>query len=261
MINLVIAFVAGAGLYLGFGFGLGGGALNPWYGIIPGLIGLIGTYFFLVRRTMKQLEAIMGRAQGSLQKIQEKAMRVGGRPSPKEMEDSLNRAIGIMKEGYALGKWQFLVDQQINGQVGSLLFHQKRYDAAEPYLQNSFYKNWVAQAMLAVLLFRKRKYDDMAVAFEKGVKANPKESLMWGVYAWCLWKNKQPNDAIAVLNRAKVSISDERIDANLLALQNNKKMRMDGWREMWFMFGLVKPKQPRMANPFGGKTHKKSIYR
>ena len=147
------------------------------------------------------------------------------------------------------------------GQIGSLLFHQRRYDAAESYLRNSFYKNWVAQAMLAVLFFRQRKYDEMSVAFEKGVKANAKESLLWAVYAWCLWKNNRTDEAIAVLNRAKATVSDERIDANLLALQNKKKMRMDGWREMWFMFGLAKPKQPRMSNPFGGKMHKKSIYR
>ncbi len=261
MINLAIAIAAAAVLYFGFGFALGGGSLNPWYGIVPGLIALVGVYLFLVRRTMKQLEAIMGRAQVELQKMQEKAMRVGGRPSQKQMDDMMNNAIAIMKEGYSLGSWQFLVRQQINGQVGALLYHQRKYDAAEPYLRNSFYKNWVSQAMLAVIHFRAKKYDDMTVAFEKGVKANAKESLLWALYAWCLWKNQQADDAIAVLTRAKENVTDERIDQNLLALQNRKKMRMEGWREMWFMFALVKPKQPKMQNPFGGKMHKKSIYR
>lgn len=261
MINLAIAVAACVALYLGFGFALGGGDFNPWYGIVPGLIALVGVYLFLVRRTMKQLEAIMGRAQIELQKMQEKAMRVGGRPSQKQMDEMMNRAIGIMKEGYALGNWQFLVRQQINGQVGTLLYHQRNFDAAEPYLRNSFYKNWVSQAMLALIFFRRKKYDDMTETFEKGVKANEKESLLWAVYAWCLWKNRQTDDAIQVLTRAKQVVTDERIDQNLLALQNNKKMRLEGWRENWYMLGLAKPKQQRMANPFGGKQHKKAMYR
>jgi predicted Zn-dependent protease len=261
MINLAIAIASAAILYFGFGFALGGGSLNPWYGIVPALIALVGVYLLLVRRTMKQLEVIMGRAQAELQKMQEKAMRVGGRPSQKQMDQMMNGAIAIMKEGYALGSWQFLVRQQINGQVGTLLYHQRKYDAAEPYLRNSFYKNWVSQAMLAVIQFRAKKYDDMTVTFEKAVKANGKESLLWALYAWCLWKNKQVDDAIAVLTRGKELVSDERLDQNLLALQNRKKMRMEGWREMWFMFALVKPKQPKAQNPFGGKMHKKSIYR
>ena len=261
MINLAISIAAAAVLYFGFGFALGGGSLNPWYGIVPALIALVGVYLLLVRRTMKQLEAIMARAQTELQKMQEKAMRVGGRPNQKQMDDMMNTAIGIMKEGYALGKWQFLVDQQINGQVGALLYHQRNYEAAEPYLRNYFYKNWVSQAMLAVILFRRKEYTAMTEAFEKGVKANEKESLLWALYGWCLWKNNQIDDAIAVLSRAKEAVTDERIEQNLLALQNKKKMRMEGWREMWFMFALAKPKQPKAQNPFGGKMHKKAMYR
>ena len=261
MINLAIAIGVAILSLLAFGFGLGGGEFNALYGLLPSIIGLITTYLLLVRRTLKQIEVIMGRAQAEMAKAQEAAMRSGRRPSEKQLKDQLRKAINIIKQGYQLKNWQFLIESQINGQVGSLLYAIKEFEEAEPYLRNSFLRNWMAQAMLAVTYFRKKKYDKMAETFDRAVKGNKKEALLWAIYAWCLWKNKDRQGAIDVLIRAKKHVTDDKIESNLLALQNNKKMKMDGWKESWYQFHLAKPPVQKMQNPFGGKTHKKSVYR
>jgi tetratricopeptide (TPR) repeat protein len=203
----------------------------------------------------------MGRAQVEMAKAQESAIRGGRRPSEKQLKDQFRRSIEIIKEGYKLKSWQFLIESQINGQVGVILFSIKDFDEAEPYLRNSFLKNWMAQAMLGVTYFRKKKYDKMKEVFERGVKGNKKEALMWALYAWCLWKNKDRTSAIEVLIRAKEHSTDERIEKNLQALKNNKKMKMEGWKENWYQFHLAKPPVQKMHNPYGGKMNKKGIYR
>ncbi|MEL6179645.1 MAG: hypothetical protein AAFS10_11870, partial [Myxococcota bacterium] len=197
MINLAIAIAISAAAYLAFGLGLGGGQFNVWYGILPAIIALVVAYLLLARRSLKQLEVITNRAASEMGRMQEQMMaRPGKNPSKKEMRERVERIIGILKEGYTLSRWQFLVEAQINSQIGVLYYSLREFDEAEPYLTNSFFKNWIAQAMLATIYFRRRKYDTMEEVFERAVKSNEKESLLWALYAWCLWKNKDRDGAI-----------------------------------------------------------------
>jgi hypothetical protein len=79
------------------------------------------------------------------------------------------------------------------------------------------------------------------------VKYNRKESLLWNLYAWCLWKRGDGEEAMRVLNRGReVLKNDEKIESNLEALRNKKKMKMRGWKEMWYQFHLEAPPQPKM---------------
>ncbi len=263
MINLAIAIGSALLVLLAFGFALGGGEFNFWYGILPSLIALVAVYLYLVRRTLKQVEAIMNRAQVELAKAQKLAMRPNARPSEDKIKEIFNRAIGIIKEAYKLGRWQFLLEPQINSQVGALHYAQKEYDKALPYLENSFTRTWMSQGMLAAIYFRRKEYDKMKETFEKATHANKKQSLLWALYAWCLWKNKDRDGAIAVLNRAKGFVQDERIEGNLLALQNKKKMNLNGWNEMWYQFHFAKPPgmKPQQYHPFARKISKRSVYR
>ncbi len=262
MINLAIALGVSILTMLVFSFMLGGGDFNGWYGILPALIALVAVYLVLVRRTLKQVEAVMSRAQVEMTRAQESLMRLGKPPTEKQLKDAIMGSVKIIKEGYKYKRWQFLVESQINAQVGTLLYAVKEFDGAEPYLRNAFLRNWMAQAMLAVTHFRKKKYDEMKATFEAAVKANKKEALLWSIYAWCLWKNSDREGAIAVLNRAKEHCKDERVEENLLNLQNNKKMKMSGWKETWYQFHLAKPPAQKVQqSPFGGRISKKSVYR
>lgn len=228
MLNLIISVALGTLGTLTFGFIFGGGDLEVMYGIFPGVLITLGTYFFLARRTMKQVEAIVSSAQPEIEKR------------------NIERAVDIMKTAYPLAKWQFFLGSQIDGQIGSLLFAAQKFDDAEHFLKRSFKRNWAPQAMLAVLYYKRKKLDEMKEVFEAAVKVNKKQALLWNIYAYCLWKQNQRDEAIEVLNRATEHIDDEKTERNLKALQNNRKMKMRGWNMQWYQFHLDKPPQQRI---------------
>ena len=93
--------------------------------------------------------------------------------------------------------------------------------------------------MLGVIYMRKKENEKMIKAFEKGVKSSSSEALIWNLYAYCLSKVGERDKAIAVLNRAVKKVTgDERTASNLKALQNNAKMKMKSFGEMWYQFHL-----------------------
>ena len=232
MINLLLSIAAGVVVTILFSFLLGFGDFRILYGILPGLIALAGTYFWLARKAMRDHEGYFTRAQEELK------------------GQHIDRAVDILKEAYPLGKKQFLVAPQVDGQIGTILFMSRRFDESEPYLKRSFNRNWIPRAMLGVLYYKRKKNDDMKSVFEDAVKHNKKQALLWNLYAYCLWKTNDRQGAISVLNRALVAVpDDEKTKANLNALQNDKKMKMRGWNLLWYQFHLEKPpaQQPQFA--------------
>jgi tetratricopeptide (TPR) repeat protein len=228
MYNIIVSLIAGTAATAAFGFLFGGGEFVFLYGLFPGLLVMVGTFFYLARRTIKQVEVIMKRAQPELEKR------------------NVERAIDIMKEAYPLAKWQLFLSAQIDGQIGTVLYAARKYDDAEPFLKRSFSRNWVPQAMLAVLYYKKKKFEQMEETFEAAVTHNKKQALLWNLYAYCLWKRNKRDKAIDVLNRATEHVEDERTTKNLKALQNNRKMKMRGWNMQWYQFHLDKPPQQRV---------------
>lgn len=229
MYNLLLSLLAAALTTALFGFLIGGGDFNFWYGFLPGIIALVATFAMLARRVLKKVEAIMAAAQPELQ------------------NRNLDRAVDIIKTAYPLAKWQFLLRSQIDGQIGTIWYAAQKFDRAEPFLERSFKKNWVARAMLGTLHYKRKDYDAMKAVFEEAASANKKQALLWNIYAYCLWKLKKRDEAIEVLNRALEHVpNDEKTQRNLKALQNDRKMKMRGWNMQWYQFHLDKPPQPKM---------------
>ncbi len=233
MYNLLISLAAGILAMLAVGFGLGGGEFKFLYGLLPGLMVLGTVYILLARRTLNEVQKTVGLAQAELE------------------GQKTERAIALLKQCYPLGKWQFLIKSQIDAQIGSILYMTQKFDQSEPYLKTSFKKNWVARAMLGALYFKRKNYTEMESVFDEAAKANKKESLMWNIYAYCMWKSGQTDKAISVLNRALEAVpGDAKSKTNLTALQNNKKMKMRSWNMMWYQFHLDKPPVQRQSTQF-----------
>lgn len=228
MYNLLVSLAAGIAATALFGYVFGGGEFRLLYGIFPGILIFLGTFFFLARRVMKKVEGIMQSAQPELQ------------------SRNVERAIDIMKEAYPLAKWQFFLRSQIDGQIGTILFAAQKFDDAEAFLKRSFKRNWVPQAMLATLYYKRKKFDEMKEVFEDAVSSSKKQALLWNLYAYCLWKQNSRKEAIEVLNRALEHVEDEKTERNLKALQNNRKMKMRGWNMQWYQFHLDKPPAQRI---------------
>lgn len=246
MYNILISLGAGTLVTILFGWLLGMPRVVVGYGIIPGIIVLIAVLIWLTRRTGKALQAVMDRVQAEL------TPRPGLKPDPSRFD----RAVGILEEGYVYKRWQVFVGSTIDAQIGMLLYLQKKFDEAEPYLERAVWRNWVSKAMLAVTHFRRKNYDKMQEIFEKTTKVAKKESLLWNLYAWCVWKKGDRDAAIDILSRGGEILSDdERLATNKSALQKGKKMKMRGWNEMWYQFHLDTPPQPKP------QVDRRSIYR
>lgn len=237
MYNLLISIGVGAAVTLIFGFALGAPKFKFWYGFIPGLLTTVGLVIYLGRRTMKKVMGIMDRVQAELKP----------KNPMKPDRTAVDRAIHIVKEGEKYRRWQFLIGKQFDGIIGRLLYQDKRFDEAEPYLERAMLRDWETKAMQAALLYKRKKFDEMKNLFEMLVKTTKKESLLWNLYAWCLWKSGDRDGAIDVLSRGlEVLKDDERLETNRRALQRKKKMKMRGWELRWYQFHLEPPPRPKM---------------
>lgn len=243
MLNLIISLSVGVAVFFGFYQWL----QSWWQALPPALIAFPALYYYLSRRVWKQLEAQIMDAYKILEPMaqrQDIVTKVARRNA------LIDEAIKKLKEAYPLQKWQFMVEKQIDGHVGVMLYRDKQdMSAAQPYLEKSFQRNWIAQGMLACLYMRKHKPELMEKTFELAVNLNKKQDLLWNLYAFCMAKIKQRDKAIEILNRGLKALPNNRqIVDNLAALQNNKKMRMKDYGEQWYQFHVEKPPQQKTKN-------------
>lgn len=241
MINLALSLLAGVAAFALFRLTFVHAA---WEALLPGLLAAGGAYFLLARRTMRQLEAVMGAAQKEL---------MGTAPGSKKDRDArLDRAEKVVERGFALSRWQFLVASNVHAQLGVFRYWKEDYDGAEPHLEKAYVGHWIARCMLGALAYRKKDKARMEKVFEGAVGSSPKEGLLWSTYAWCEEKLGDRDAAIAALVRGAEKVpADERLKANLERLRNGKKPRMDSYAEQWWQLALESPPM-QQPNPFAG---------
>ena len=244
------------------------GAGNAKWSVLPGILLGVLAFVWVNRRVAKRVEAVTGAADREMAGLQQVAQRGGGSGSQAAMEKHFDRAVDILKRGFMFEKWQIGVTTMLNARIGMLLYMRwmllKKGGLAEaiPYLEKSRVKGtkgkllgalWPAWAMLAVAYYKgKRDLDSAIAVLEDTVAVTKKESLLWSLYAWILWKEKRKDAAINVLARAKdILPDDKRVAENLKALQNGKKMRMKDYGEQWYQFGLEQPKMAGMKAQIG----------
>ncbi len=221
MINLAISLLLSALVTVVLGQLVG---LNLWLASLIGLVVFTVAYLLLTRHVMKQIAALMEIAQRDLQ---------AGRAE---------KAIKTLESGYRWARWQFYVKAQLNAQIGTVLYLKRDFTEAFPYLQKAFVRHWVAMGMLGVTYMKRNKTGKMIETFEKAVAGSKKEPLLWNLYAFCLEKVGEQDKAIAVLEKGiKKTGGDERLQGNLEALKEGRRMKMKGYGDMWYQFHLEKP--------------------
>lgn len=228
---LLVSLAIGVVVAVASGFFVG------WIGgIIPGVIAMVAAYFLLGRRVQAQLQAGMMAVQKEIQRRQ---------------IDAAVRMLEAMKK--KLGFWQFFATSSIDGQIGAIQFLQGKQDEAKPYLENAFVRMWEPQGMLAAIHAKKKDYDAVDRVLERAAKYNPKQGLLWSLWAFIHWKAGHKDKAIEILSRGKDALGekDPHIVSNLLAVQNNKKMKMKGYGEPWYQFQLEQHPMLRQAQRGG----------
>ena len=209
-------------------------ALTPWFAwyaaIIPGLVALVAVYFLLTRRVQRAISKEMQGLQALLMN--------------KNIDGALLHLEGLRAR---YSKWIFMLSSQLDGQIGSIHYLKKDFEKARPYLEKSFVRMWDSKLMLACLLSGQvgpnKKAGDMKavdVLLERVTKYTPKQGMLYSTWAWLHWKAGDNARAILVLAKGKDALgeSDPHLTANLLALQNDKKMKMKGYGEVWYTFHL-----------------------
>lgn len=220
MYNLIISGVAGLIVLLLLKFAAG----LPLWGAFPlGLLAFLGVFYLISRIVMKKVTAVMEAATKDLQ------------ASPPRIE----KGIKTLQSALVYGPWQIYVTGQINSQIGMIYYMKRDFANAFPYLEKSFFKNWVAMGMLAISYMKRQKREKMKETFEKATQASPKEGLLWNLYAYCLAEGGDTEKAQEVLNRGLKKLpGDEKLTANLEAVANGKKMKMRAYGDLWFQFHL-----------------------
>lgn len=233
MINLVISLVAGALVALlvkvaGF---------SILAGIIPGTIVFLAILVVLGRRSFMQLQVVVQKVQAELQSMT---------ANKKEQAAKADRAIKLLEAALPLGRWQFLIQGEIYGQIGMIKYLFKDFDGALVAFRKASNRNYFAKAMQGAIFYQRKDFTQMRSSFEDAVKHGNKEGLMWAAYAWCLTQIKESDQALKVLARGvEANPSDEKLKKALSALQNDKRLKMSPWEPMWWQLGLEAPQAPQ----------------
>ncbi|MCX8084320.1 MAG: hypothetical protein N3C60_05295 [Calditerrivibrio sp.] len=194
--------------------------------LIIGMIVVILINFLLGRHFLRKLTDIF--------KLVEKDIR----------NDKADKAIERLNEGYKYSKWQFFVKEQINSQIGIIFYTKKRFDEAFKYLINGFHKNWLGMAMLATLYYKEKQYDKMKQTLEKAIKSSPKEGFLYTLYAYYLQSINETDKAIEILAKGNKKVPlDERLEAALEAVKNNKKIKIQNYGNLWLQLNVEKVPQ------------------
>jgi tetratricopeptide (TPR) repeat protein len=240
MWNLLISLALAAAVALGIRFGTEFGWVAA---VFPGLVAGTVAYVVLARRIMKRLEVLFESTQHDVQ-----ARRI-------------DKAVQSLEAGFALGPWQFLVAAQLHSNIGVLLYLKQDMEAALPHLRKSFSKMWIARAMLAAALYRKKDLAGAREVFEAAVRSNKKEGVLWAAYAWVLEKEGLHADALAVLGRAVAhNPKDEKLQTVQVTLQNGKKLKLGKlYEENWFQLLLEAPPTQLVGPGFRG--NRRALYR
>lgn len=248
MINLLLSLAAGVVVTVVIRLS----GFSMLAGIFPGTLAFVGVYVLLGRRTFKQLQGVMTRVQAELSSMT---------ANKKEQQVKADKALKMLEDALPLGRWQFLLEGEVHGQIGMIKFLFKDYDGAMASFAKTGARNYFARAMQASILFQKKDFGAMERSFEDAVKHGKKEGLMWAAYAWCLLQNKESDKALKVLGRAvETNPSDEKLKGALVAVQNDKRLKMKAWEPMWWQLGL---EQPPVAQPqfYQGRAGRRARFR
>ncbi len=228
MYNLLIA---GAGAVVAFVIGF---FAAGWIaGVIPALLAFGVAWFFLARRTGKQVEAV---AQVAMQQMQ---------------AGNLAGARDTFRAALPLGKWQILVEPQIHAQLGAIDYlegcslvmqrqvtaSKEKFAAARVELEKSWSRDWRARTMLACVHHRENQTDEAVKVMVGAESAGSGEALYWAVWAYVLNEAKRRDEALKVVGKGLTSVPKH---AGLVAVQeamtNRRRPDFKVFGEPWYQF-------------------------
>jgi len=223
LISLGIGLVAG--LLLGF-------LVNVGLGIFLGLFAFFAAFIFFQRFFSKKLQAVFMAANLEIQKQQ------------------FDRAIEALKEGYRYNKYAFLVQAQIDTQIGIILYSQKKFGEAYKYLKNSNPRIMMGYLMYIIGCIKNKKTENIDKNIDLLIRFNKKDPFVYSAIAYIYEEELDNRDkALETLTKAaKVMPDNPKIKEHLLAFQNNKEFKMEKYGEQWYQLMLDRKGLAKLQN-------------
>jgi len=218
--------------------------VHPLLSFPLGLIVGVVIFIILGRKIQERMENLMAAMQKDLQ------------------AQKIDRAIETLKTGYAFKNRHIFIESQLNSQIGMLYYLKKSYDKAAKYLEKGFMKHYIGSCMLAAIYYRRKDMDKMKEIMDDTVKANRKESICYAIYAYFLSHIKERDAAIKILQKGLKKLpEDNKLTQNLILLQNQKKMKMRVYGDMWVQFMLERAPRVMQAPPRHQRFSKRAMFR
>lgn len=160
------------------------------------------------------------------------------------------KAIERLKEGYPYAKWQFFVKEQIDAQIGIILYTNQKFEESAPYLVQGFNKNWMSMAMLAALQFKGGNDEACFKTMDKAIKGSPKQGFLYALYTWFLMEKGNIDKAVMIITKgADKNPLDEKLQSAMEAVKNGKKLKMQNYGNLWLQMHLG-AKIPQGGRPY-----------
>lgn len=217
VLSVLIALLFGAG-----GFMAGRHFFGIGSGVLLGLLAFVIAVIVLARLVGKRFGKARQEVEGHI-----RAQRV-------------QKAIAGLEALRPLGRWHPLLTWSLDEQIGILRYAGLReIEEALPYLERARFKSGQAWAMLGAGLFKRGRPDDAERVFQKAMKSQPKERLVWAAYVWCALKKGRKDAALEALSRARLKLpTDEGLHKMQLAIQNAKPIKMKPFGQDWYTLQL-----------------------
>ncbi|MBX3468120.1 MAG: hypothetical protein KF878_14710 [Planctomycetes bacterium] len=156
---------------------------------------------------------------------------------------NLAQAVQSLEGALAWRRWQLFLEQQVNTEAGLLLYAQGDEKKAIERLRRGYPKVSTGHLVLGAMLYRGGSLEEAQKALELGIRYNKKSPILYNVLAWLLAKEGRRDAAMDALSRAlKADPADEPTADNLKRLQNDKRMNMKPFGDLWFMLKFETPK-------------------
>jgi hypothetical protein len=224
MYNVLIAFGIATATFL-----VGALAFGPFAGILPALIVFVAAQFVLGRRSGTAIQAEVAGVEPLLR--------------DRKLDEAVALLRGVQQRW---GRWQFLLDAQIEAQLGVLDYLQRKYDEAAPKLLaggkgpftwTAFGRNPLALAMLACIHYRQGRKDEAWTTFQQASEASGTEVIVYQVWATLLSRDGKRAEALAAVARG-LAAHDK--NAALLDLQtrlaNDRRVEVKEFGQAWYQF-------------------------
>lgn len=196
-----------------------------FFGPFFGLLAFVPTVMLLSRRVGERVRPFFEGAQ--------RFMKAG----------NMEAAIEELEKARRWRNWQLFLEPQLNSEIGLLHYASGNEKKAIEFLRKGYAKVSTGHLLLAAALYREGNFDEARAALERGIQFNKKSPILYNVLAWMHAEKNQRDAAMQALARGlKADPGDETTADNLQRLQNEKKMNLKPFGELWFMLKFETPR-------------------